>query len=128
MSINASSGATFWKVSALGFGLAGVLSLASVRATWAAEPAPRAGVRALAEGTEKKDEEPKGEPVAVDKLPKAVVDGVKKAMPGARITKASKLKDGNFYLDNVKVGKKGWDVTVDEDGKIVKKEECHDDD
>ena len=69
--------------------------------------------------------------VEVDKLPKVVVTSVKKEMPGAKITKASKIeKDGKvtYYLDNVKVGKKAWDVTVADDGKILKKEECHDDD
>ena len=76
---------------------------------------------------EKKED--KGEKIAVDKLPKPVVDAVKKDMPGARITKANKLnKDGKvtYYLDDVKVGKKGWDVTLTEDGTIIKKEECHD--
>lgn len=73
-----------------------------------------------------KEEEPKGDPVDVDKLPKAVVDAVKKDMPGARITKAAKLKDGNFFLDDVKVGKKLWDVTVSPKGKIIKKVEMKD--
>jgi hypothetical protein len=73
-----------------------------------------------------KTEEPKGDPVDVDKLPKAVVDAVKKEMPGARITKAAKLDDGNFYLDDVKVGKKLWDVTVSPKGKIIKKVEMKD--
>ena len=76
--------------------------------------------------TDKKEEEPKGDPVDVDKLPKAVVDAVKKDMPGARITKAAKLEDGNFYLDDVKVGKKLWDVTVSPQGKIIKKVEMKD--
>ena len=69
--------------------------------------------------------------IEVDKLPKVVVTSVKKEMPGAKITKASRIeKDGKvtYYLDNVKVGKKAWDVTVADDGKILKKEECHDDD
>ena len=73
-----------------------------------------------------KEEEPKGDPVDVDKLPKVVVDAVKKEMPGARITKAAKLEDGNFYLDDVKVGKKLWDVTVSPKGKIIKKVEMKD--
>ena len=51
---------------------------------------------------------------------------VKKDMPGARITKAAKLEDGNFYLDDVKVGKKLWDVTVSPQGKIIKKVEMKD--
>ena len=75
---------------------------------------------------DKKEEEPKGDPVDVDKLPKAVVDAVKKEMPGARITKAAKLDDGNYYLDDVKVGKKLWDVTVSPKGKIIKKVEMKD--
>ena len=73
-----------------------------------------------------KEEEPKGDPVDVEKLPKVVVDAVKKEMPGARITKAAKLEDGNFYLDDVKVGKKLWDVTVSPKGKIIKKVEMKD--
>jgi hypothetical protein len=68
----------------------------------------------------KKEEEPKGDPVDVDKLPKAVINSVKKAYPGAVISKAAKLEDGNFYLDDVKVGKKILDLTVAPDGKIVK--------
>ena len=78
-----------------------------------------------------KDEDKDKISVPVDKLPKAVVTGVKKELPGARITKAAKIEKENkvtYYLDNVKVGKKAWDVTVAEDGKILKKEECHDDD
>jgi hypothetical protein len=69
------------------------------------------------------------EKIEVDKLPKVVVNSVKKAMPGARITKAAKVVDDGktlYYLDDVKVGKVGWDVTVSADGKILKKEECHD--
>jgi len=77
---------------------------------------------------DKKEEEPKGEPVDVDKLPKVVVDAVKKDMPGARITKAAKLEDGNYFLDDVKVGKRTWDVTVSPKGKIVKKVEMKDSD
>lgn len=76
--------------------------------------------------SDKKEDEPKGEPVDVDKLPKAVVDAVKKEMPGARITKAAKLEDGNYFLDDVKVGKKLWDVTVSPKGKIIRKVEMKD--
>ena len=65
-------------------------------------------------------EDPKGEPVDVDKLPKAVVEGLKKAMPGARIVKALKLEDGNYFLDDVKVGKKEYDVTISPEGKVIK--------
>ena len=103
----------------------------------------RAGIRLLDEknSDDKKTEDKKGDnekdeakdrtTIPVEKLPKAVVTGVKKEMPGARITKAAKVEKDNkttYYLDNVKVGKKAWDVTVAEDGKIIKKEECHDDD
>ena len=82
---------------------------------------PHNGVIALAD--DKKEEEPKGDPVDVDKLPKAVVDAVKKAYPGSKITKAIKLENGNFYLDDVKVSKKLWDLTVSPEGKIVKEVE-----
>ena len=87
--------------------------------------APTASHRAacLAADGDQKEEEPKGDPVDVDKLPKVVVEAVKKDMPGARITKAAKLKDGNYFLDDVKVGKKLWDVTVTPKGKILKKVE-----
>ena len=116
-----------WRASAFGFGLASVLGLAPDPAAAAAIPAARTDARPLADG-DKKPEEPKGDPVAVDKLPKAVVDAVKKAMPGVRITKAYLLKDGNYFLDDVKVGKKEWDVTVTPEGKILKKEEMKDND
>jgi hypothetical protein len=107
----------------LGFSVVGVVSCPSH--VWAASF--QSGVRTLADEGGKKEE--KKETMAVDKLPKPVVDGVKKAMPGARITKAAKVTtEGKitYYLDDVKVGKKGWDVTVGEDGTIIKKEECHD--
>ena len=102
------------------------LSFAPALARAAQTPAPRTIAMAAEQDkkdTNKKEEEPKGDPVDVDKLPKAVVDAVKKEMPGARITKAAKLEDGNFYLDDVKVGKKLWDVTVSPKGKIIKKVE-----
>lgn len=63
---------------------------------------------------------------ASNKLPKVIVDAVKKNMPGARITKAAKLEDGNFYLDEVKVGKKLWDVTISPKGEIIMKVEMKD--
>ena len=69
------------------------------------------------------------EKMEVEKLPKAVVDSVKKAMPGARITKAFKfMEEGKlrYFLDDVKVGKVAWELTMTEDGKILKKEECKD--
>ena len=84
-------------------------------------------VRTLAEGAEKKED--KGEKIAPDKLPAKVVDSVKKNMPGSRVTKAfKKTSEGKtvYLLDDVKIGKKGWDITVAEDGTILKKEECHD--
>lgn len=71
----------------------------------------------------KKEEEPKGDPVDVDKLPKAVIDAVKKDLPGSRVTKASKLEDGNYFLDDVKVGKRLWDIIITPKGKIIKKTE-----
>ena len=91
---------------------------------------PSHAVRTLADGGEKKED--KGETIAIDKLPKAVVDGVKKAMPGAKFQKpGKKMKEGEkvtYYLPDIRVGKKEWDVTVAEDGTIIKKEECHDND
>ena len=91
--------------------------------------------RALAEDQkkdEKKEEgkEDKGEKIELDKLPKKVVESVKKEMPGSRLTKASKKVEDDkaiYYLDDVKVGKKEWDLKVAEDGTILHKEECHDD-
>ncbi len=92
----------------------GTVVLPSV--THAADPTTKPSTQPAENG-----EEPTGDPVDVDKLPKVVVDAVKKDMPGARITKAAKLDDGNFYLDDVKVGKHLWDVTVSPKGEIVKK-------
>lgn len=92
--------------------------------------APARAVHFISAAAALEEPEKNGEKIDVAKLPKAVVVGVKKAMPGARITKAMKIvTDGKslYYLDDVKVGKMGWDVTVSEDGKILKKEECHDD-
>ena len=115
------------------FAAALVLAAATVSfPRWASANAIQTRATALNTGdqdkkdADKKEEEPKGDPVDVDKLPKAVVDAVKKDMPGARITKAAKLEDGNFFLDDVKVGKKLWDVTVTPKGKIVKKVEMKD--
>ena len=75
----------------------------------------------------KKDDAPEGDPVDIDKLPKAVVTGLKKAMPGARIVKALKLPDGNYFLDDVKVGKKEYDVTISPKGKVLKSVEQQED-
>lgn len=69
------------------------------------------------------------EKIDVDKLPKAVVQSVKKSLPGARITKAMTfVQEGKtlYFLDDVKVGKKAWELTMTETGTIIKKEECHD--
>ena len=68
----------------------------------------------------------KGDPVEIGKLPKAVVDAVQKELPGARLTKAMKLSDGNYLLTDVKVGKKEYNVTVTPNGKILKREEDND--
>ena len=98
--------------------------------------ADRPAVRSLAAADEKKEEtkdekkEDKGEKIALDKLPKKVVENVKKEMPGAKLTRASKkVEEGKtfYFLDDVKLGKKEWDLKVAEDGTILKKEECHDD-
>lgn len=67
-----------------------------------------------------------GDPVEIDKLPQAVVDAVKKELPGAHLTKAVKLADGNYLLTDVKVGKKEYALTVTPEGKIVKREEDND--
>lgn len=105
-------------------------SLPAATPSFGVAPLHAASLAADAEknASDKKEEEPKGDPVDVDKLPKAVVEAVKKDLPGARITKAAKLEDGNFFLDDVKVGKKLWDVTVTPKGKIVKKVEMKEND
>jgi hypothetical protein len=64
----------------------------------------------------------------VDKRPKAVVDSVKKAPPGAKIVLAFKQPDGNYLLDDVKVGKKEYDITVTPEGKILSSVEQKDKD
>lgn len=102
--------------------------LGPVPATRAAATGPVSDIKArpLADAGDKdkkdskKDDAPQGDPVDIDKLPKAVVTGLKKAMPGARIVKAAKLPDGNYFLDDVKVGKKEYDVTISPEGKILK--------
>jgi hypothetical protein len=71
-------------------------------------------------------DKPKGDPVDIDKLPKAVVDAVQKELPGAHLTKAMKLADGNYLLTDVKVRKKEYTVTVTPGGKILKREEDND--
>jgi hypothetical protein len=67
-----------------------------------------------------------GVPVAIDQLPKSVVDAVKKDLPGAHLSKAYKLVDGNYFLTDVKVGKKEYNVTATPEGKILKREEDND--
>ena len=69
---------------------------------------------------------PQGDPIAIDKVPQAVVDAVKKELPGAHLTKAYKLFDGNYFLTDVKVGKKEYSVTATPEGKILKREEDND--
>ena len=104
---------------ALSLGLAGAVA-----------PSPSAMAAQVPTCEDKKpttqDVAPKGEPIAADKLPKAVTEAIKKAMPGARIDKAIKLENGNFFLDDVKVGKKEYDVTVTAEGKILSKVEQKD--
>ena len=85
--------------------------------------ARESNVIAMADG---KTPAPKGEPVAIEKLPKAVADAVRKELPGARLTKAAKLSDGDYFLTDVKVGKKEFNVTVTPEGKILKIEEDND--
>ena len=60
----------------------------------------------------------KGDPVALNDLPQAVVDGVQKEMPGAVLVKARKLPDGNYRLSDVKLGKQEYDLTVSPDGSF----------
>ena len=104
-------------------GAAGVFAVPAARGA-ASGPSFQAQPRPMADAGDKKDSKkddaPPGDPVDVDKLPKAVVNGVKKAMPGARIVKALKLPDGNYFLDDVKVGKKEYDVTISPEGKVLK--------
>ncbi len=61
------------------------------------------------------------EKVALDKLPKPVVDAVKKKFPKAELNSASKEKeDGKIvYEVNIKDGKTTIEVTVTPEGKIV---------
>ena len=102
-------------VSALVFGWVG----AALARSSDTQPTP-----SVAEGPPKNAEK-----LEVEKLPKVIVDSVKKAIPGARITKAfTFMEEGKtlYFLDDVKVGKKAWELTMTEDGKILKKEECHD--
>ena len=113
---------------AIVIGTAGLCPIPASRAA-ANEPMSHVQARFLADAGDKdkkdskKDDAPQGDPIDVDKLPKAVVNGLKKAMPGARIVKAIKLPDGNYFLDDVKVGKKEYDVTISPDGKVLKRVE-----
>jgi hypothetical protein len=65
-------------------------------------------------------------PVSIDSLPKAVVDAVQTDMPGATLVKAKVTSAGNYYLSDVKYGKKEYNLTVSPDGKIVNKAEDDD--
>jgi hypothetical protein len=67
-----------------------------------------------------------GESIAVNDLPRAAVDAVQSEIPGASITRARKQSDGNYYLSDVKVGKKEYTVIVSPDGKILKKADDND--
>jgi hypothetical protein len=82
--------------------------------------------------TKNDDNKEPREPMPIDKLPKVVVNAVKKEMPGARVTKAAKIEENgkitSYYLDSVMVGKEAWDVTVGADGNIIKKEQSTDND
>jgi len=100
------------------------LAICILGCTYAASSTYAAEEKAAAKPAEAQ----KGEAVAVDKLPKAVTDAVKKAHPGAKITKAFKQSDGNYLLDDVKVGKKEYDITVSPEGKIISSVEQKDKD
>ena len=55
-----------------------------------------------------------------------VRDAVQKEFPGARLTKAMRLLDGNYLLNDVKVGKKEYTLTVSPEGKVLKREDDDD--
>jgi hypothetical protein len=61
------------------------------------------------------------EKVDVDKLPKAVLDAVKAKFPKAELVGASKEKEGDktLYEVRIKDGKTKADVSLTEEGKIV---------
>src|SRR5579862_8853586 len=64
-----------------------------------------------------------GEAIDIGALPPAVVNGMQASMPGAKLTKAKKLTDGNYLLNDVKLDHKEYTVMVSPDGKIIKQEE-----
>ena len=72
---------------------------------------------------EEKDEHE--EKIALDKVPQAVTDAVKTAMPDGKITEAEKEnKDGKtVYSLDVEAKGKTFDVAVSEDGKVLSTEE-----
>ena len=61
------------------------------------------------------------EKIAVDKLPKAVLETVKKRFPKAEITEAAKETDGDKveYEVSLKDGETKYDVMLTPDGKIT---------
>ena len=65
------------------------------------------------------------EKIAIDKLPQAVTDAVKAAMPDGKITEAEKEnKDGKtVYSLDVESKGKTFDVSVSEAGKVLSTEE-----
>ncbi len=76
---------------------------------------------------EEKKEEKKGgkeEKIAVDKLPAAVTEGVKKEMPTGTITDAEKETDDGktIYELDVTVADTVYEVKVSEEGKVLSKE------
>jgi uncharacterized membrane protein YkoI len=67
------------------------------------------------------------EEIKTTELPKAVVDAIEKAHPGAKLKEAEKVlkTDGTVsgYEVEIKVGKKELELTVDPSGAIVKTED-----
>lgn len=66
------------------------------------------------------------EKLKVADLPAAVVDGVKKEWPGAKITSAEKLTKGGVvsYEMDVDVAKKTYEVVFSAEGKMLSKAEA----
>src|SRR5438128_950476 len=62
-----------------------------------------------------------GEKVALDKVPKPVLEAVKKRFPKAEVSGASKstVDKKTVYEVSLKEGGKGIDATVSDDGKIT---------
>jgi len=86
-----------------------------------------ADVRTEEKKVEKKDEKkddkkaPAEEKVDLEKVPKVVLESVKKKFPDAKLVGASTEKDGDklVYEIEIKVKDKTIDVTLTPDGKIV---------